>query len=184
MKRIVIVGGQYAGVGTAHRFFKKIAKAGLDGFHVTLVSRDSHFYWNLAAPRGLVPGQLSEDELFRSIPQGFEQYGDRFDFVLGSVATVDPESRTVKVVGDDDAREVEIEYDTLVLATGARTEKESPFKSTGSTEGLKRALRDYHSRIEKADTIAVVGGGTTGVETAGELADMYGSEKKIILVSF
>lgn len=182
MKRVVIVGGQFAGVGTAHRFFKKAAKAGLNDFHLTLISRDSHFYWNLAAPRGLVPGQLSEDELFKSIPEGFQQYGDKFEFVLGSVTALDPESKSLRVVGDD-KREIKIDYDTLVLATGARTLKESPFKSAGSTEGLKHALRDYHSRIDKADTIAIVGAGTTGVETAGELAGAYGSKKKIILVS-
>lgn len=180
MKHIVIVGGQYSGVGTAHRLLKKAPKT--TPYKVTLISRDSHFYWNLAAPRGVVPGQISDDEIFHPIAQGFTQYGDKFEFVLGSATGFDAESQTIKVATADGA-ERQMSYDVLVLATGARTKSdETPFKSIGSTEATKEALHKYQASIEKAKTIAVIGAGTTGVETTGELAAAYGSDKKIILV--
>lgn len=183
MKHIIIVGGQYTGVGTAHRFLKEAKNKTNVPFKVTLVSCDSHFYWNIASPRGLVPGRIPEEELFQPIAEGFRQYGDRFDFLLGTATKLDHDGQTLKVV-DSIGVERNLRYDVLVLATGARTKDETPFKSSGSTESVRRSLRNYHSRIGKAKTIAVVGAGTTGVETAGELAGLYGAKKKIILVGY
>ncbi|KAL2206911.1 putative disulfide oxidoreductase [Sarocladium strictum] len=181
MQHIVIVGGQYSGVGTAHRFLKKAPKT--TPYKVTLISRDSHFYWNLASPRGVVPGQISDKEIFHPIAEGFTQYGDKFEFVLGSATGFDAESQTIKVATANGV-ERQISYDVLVLATGARTKSDgTPFKSVGSTEATKEALHKYQASIKKAKTIAVIGAGTTGVETTGELAAAYGSDKKIILLA-
>src|ERR1700761_8178051 len=61
MKNIVILGGSYAGVSTAHRLLKQ--HAGRGPFKITLVSPNTHFYWNMAAPRGLLPGQFKDEQL-------------------------------------------------------------------------------------------------------------------------
>lgn len=90
MKHIVIVGGSFAGVSTAHRFLKNASKLTTAPYKVTLVSCDSHFYWNIASTRDLIPGQISDGKLFQPIAGGFSQYGfGTFKFVLGTATDID-----------------------------------------------------------------------------------------------
>jgi hypothetical protein len=72
MKKIVILGGSYAGISTAHRLLRRAGKTG--NCKVILVTPNTHLYWSLASARGLVPGQLSDEQLFRPIADGFKQY--------------------------------------------------------------------------------------------------------------
>ena len=72
MKKIVILGGSYAGISTAHRLLRQAGKTG--NCKVIMVTPNTHLYWSLASARGLVPGQLSDEQLFRPIADGFKQY--------------------------------------------------------------------------------------------------------------
>jgi NADH dehydrogenase FAD-containing subunit len=177
MKSIVILGGSYAGVSTAHRLLQQASK--IQPFKVTIISPNTHFYWNLASPRGFLPGQLTDDELFQPIAAGFEKYSaDRFEFVLGLAESVDVDTKTVRISSGK-----VLNYDYLVLATGSRPNGNMPFKGLGSTQATKDALYQTQACIQKATTIVVAGAGVTGVEVAGELAFEYGRQKKIVLVS-
>ncbi len=136
----------------------------------------------MAAPRGLIPGQLTDEQLFRPIADGFEKYpNSQFEFVLASAETVNAESKTVEILST--AGKGTLSYDFLILATGSRTSGSTPMKSLSTTEATKDALHDLQTRIGDATTIVVAGAGVTGVEVAGELAFEYGRKKKIILVS-
>ncbi|TVY42018.1 Oxidoreductase [Lachnellula subtilissima] len=181
MKHIVILGGSYAGVSTAHRILKHAAKTG--PFKITLVSPNTHFYWNMASPRALIPGQLSDAEMFRPIAAGFAQYpASQFEFVAGMAESLNVEAKTVGISSGHGEKEM-LKYDYLILATGSNAKGEVPFKNLTSTEATKDALHGFQERIEKAETIVVAGAGATGVEFAGELAFEYGSRKEIILIS-
>ncbi|KAE9365023.1 FAD/NAD(P)-binding domain-containing protein [Stipitochalara longipes BDJ] len=180
MKNIVILGGSYAGISTAHRILKHAGKTA--SFKITLVSPNTHFYWNMAAARGLVPGQISDDDLFRPIAEGFKQYSaSHFEFILASAESVDVEAKKVSISGSTGTSTVD--YDFLVLASGSRAEGDAPFKGVGSTEETKAARHDFQARVKKAKTIVVAGGGVTGCETTGELAYEYGHEKEIIFIT-
>lgn len=180
MTHIIILGGGYAGVSTAHRILKHAAKTG--PFKITLVSQNTDFYWSMAAPRGLVPGQFPDEKLFQPIVPGFKQYSaQKFEFILATVESVDFDAKTVDISGS--SGKTTLDYDFLIIATGSHTEGNTPFKSLGSTEATKEALHDFQARVQKAHTIVVAGAGVTGVEVAGELAFEYGRSKKIILVS-
>lgn len=180
MKNIVIVGGSFAGVCTAHRMLKQAAKTG--PFKITLVSRDTHFYWTIATPRGVVPGQIPDDKLFQPIAAGFSHYpAGQFEFVLGSVEGVDVEAKKLKLSGATGDRT--LDYDFLILGTGSSTKGDAPYKSVGTTEATRDALHNVQLRIKQAKTIVLAGAGPTGVETAGELAYEYGQNKEVILVS-
>lgn len=194
MRNVVILGGSYAGVSIAHRILKQAAKnpAGIAPFKITLVSPDTHFYWSMASPRGILPGQLADDQLFQPIAAGFKHYpGSQFEFILAHATSLDVDGKTVTIsesdglsngIGDAvDQRE--LDYDYLILATGSRTRNDTPLKGLGSTDKTKAALHDFQKRIEKAKTIVVAGGGVTGVEVAGELGFQYGRQKEILLVS-
>jgi hypothetical protein len=100
-KHIVILGGSHAGISTAHRILKGDKKGDVK---FTLVSPNTHHYWNIASPRGILPGELTDDQLFRPIAPGFSQYGGRFEFVLATAESVDFESRRVQLRGFVKAR--------------------------------------------------------------------------------
>jgi NADH dehydrogenase FAD-containing subunit len=191
MKTVVIVGGSFAGLCTAHRILKQATKTGLS-VKVVVVSPNSHFYWNVAAPRALLPGQIADDKIFKSIAEGFKQYlASQFEFVLGSAKSLDVAARKVEIStgpGGNGAT-TSLDYDFLILATGSRTKEGSdgvqmPYKNVGSTEETKDALHELQEAVKRSKTIVIAGGGPTGVETAGEIAFEYGRAKKVILVSF
>ncbi|CAG9949834.1 unnamed protein product [Clonostachys rosea f. rosea IK726] len=179
-KNIVIIGGSHAGVSTAQRLLKSASTP--TAIKVTLITPNSHMYWNLASPRGLIPGNYEKDELFLEIKSGFKQYSsDRFEIVLGTAVGLDEASQTVTVRCAE--KEKSVAYDMLVLASGSRTLDSSPFKNIGTTEETRSALKDLQARVEAAKSITVAGAGVTGVEVAGELGSAFGKEKKIILLA-
>ncbi|OWP06974.1 hypothetical protein B2J93_7708 [Marssonina coronariae] len=176
---IVILGGSFGGVSTAHRLFKQAAKTG--EVKITLVSPSTYIYWNIATPRGIVPGQFPDEKLFQPFLPGFKQYGNLFEFVQGTAEKLDPAAKTVTV--STDAGEKVLSYDELVLATGSRTKGDVPWKGRGSYEATRDALHDFQAKVKKAGSIVIGGAGATGVETAGELGFEYGKVKKITLIS-
>jgi NADH dehydrogenase FAD-containing subunit len=179
MKTIVILGSSFGGVSTAHRLLKQAAKTG--DVKVILVGPTTHFFWNFAGPRAIIPGQFADDKLFGAIVPGFKQYtADRFEFLLGTAERLNLESNNV-VVATGSGEKV-VGYDILILATGSSTKGDVPFKSRGTYEATRDALHDFQSRVKKAHSIVVGGAGATGVETAAELGFEYGSQKKITLV--
>jgi NADH dehydrogenase FAD-containing subunit len=177
-KHILILGGSYAGVSTAHRLLKQPSNNG-DAFKITLVSPNTHFYWNMAAPRGILPDQIPDEYLFQSIATGFSQYPkERFEFIVAAAESLDAEHKKVVIT---DGRV--LEYDFLIIATGTRMVGGMPLKSLGSTEETRNKLHDYQKRIVAAKTIVVAGAGVTGVEVAGELGEQFGKVKNITLVT-
>jgi NAD(P)H-nitrite reductase large subunit len=178
-KNIVILGGSYAGITAAHGILKHTAKAGL--FKITLVSPSTHHYGNMAAARGILPDQFTDDQLFVPIAPGFAQYPkSQFEFILASAESLDVKAKKVRI--SSATGHSTLDYDFLILATGSRTTVPTPLKGLESTEVTKAALNDFQARVSKAKKIVVAGAGITGVEVAGELA-YYGHSKEIILVS-
>ncbi|TVY81370.1 Oxidoreductase ptaL [Lachnellula suecica] len=180
MKTVVILGGSYGGVSTAHRILKQAAKVS-SPVKIILVSPNTHLYWNIAATRALLPGQIADEKIFQAIAPGFKQYpADRFEFIIGSAEGVDVATKKVTVSGA--TGNSELSYDILILATGSNAKEDIPLKGKGSTEATKESLHVFQNKVKQAKTIYVVGAGPTGVEVAGELGFEYGKTKKITLV--
>jgi NADH dehydrogenase FAD-containing subunit len=175
MANIVILGGSYAGISIAHRILKHTPKDGLE--KVTMISPNTDIYWNMATPRAAA-GVYGDEKIFRPIAPGFEQYGDRFEFVVGSAESLDVVAKTVKLADGQ-----KLHYDILVLATGSRTKAPTVFKGVGSTEDVKEALRLFKEEVKSAQTILISGGGPTGIEFSAEVAYAYGAAKHVYLVS-
>ncbi|KAJ9160789.1 FAD/NAD(P)-binding domain-containing protein [Coniochaeta hoffmannii] len=182
-KTVVVLGGGMSGIATAHKLLKHTAPK-LKGLKVILVSASSHFYMNIAAVRGVIPGEIPDKDLFYPIEPGFAKYPrESFEFVVGSATALDPAGNTVKVrAGDGGAEERTIAYDQLVIATGSSLATDLPFKTIGSYE---RTIEEWHklqNRIKAAKSVVIAGAGPTGVETMGELAYKYGTTKKLTLI--
>ncbi|KAI3573692.1 hypothetical protein IWW34DRAFT_754329 [Fusarium oxysporum f. sp. albedinis] len=189
MHNIVILGGNFAGVSTAHYLLRHVLPAlnstngNKPGYKVTLVSPSSHTFFKIAAPRALISAEVVPlDKCFASIPDGFSQYNQfEFGFVQGEAIQVDETLRIVSVSSADHATIIPVQYDSLVIATG--TTSPSPLWTLhGDFKHTAAAFEDMHQRLPQAKTIIIVGGGPTGVETAGEIAHFY-KEKHITLLS-
>lgn len=174
-KRVVIVGGGFGGLELA----KKLDKSGLQ---VVLI--DKHNYHQFqpliyqVASAGMEPSSISFP--FRKI----FQHRSNFYFRKAEVKDVLPEQKTIRTnVGD-------ISYDYLVIAAGATTNfyhnqnielASLPMKSLREATAIRNTIL---GNIENAITctdkierqsllnIVIVGGGATGVELAGVLAEM------------
>ncbi|KAI5460871.1 hypothetical protein BGZ63DRAFT_387959 [Mariannaea sp. PMI_226] len=180
-KTVVILGAGWAGLPLAHKLLKYTTPK-VSGLKVILVSPNSHFFWNVAATRGVIPDEIPDDQLFLPIKPAFAAYpGENFEFVLGAADGIDQQVNTVKV-SCNDGSEREIVYDHLVVATGSRLASNLPFKPIGSHETTIAAWHQLKSKIQEAESIVIAGAGATGVEVAGELAARYNTAKQITLL--
>src|SRR5215472_10841568 len=174
--RVLILGGGFAGVGAA----KKLKDADVD---VALVDRhDYHTFQPLLYQ--LASGLLETTAVGHSLRELLSRH-DNTTIHKASVSSVDLEQRTVEF------EEIEpISYDYLVLGLGAEV---NFFGTEGAPEHafpmftLPHAVRlkdHLLERWEAADrdpsliddgalNVVVVGGGPTGVETAGAIAELY-----------
>lgn len=175
-KHVVIVGGGFAGINAA----KKLGKN--KNFEITLVDRRNyHLFQPLlyqVATAGLSPADIATP--IRTI---FSNYPN-VKVILGNASSVDLKNKSV-LVGDD-----KINFDYLILACGSKHsyfghnewESVSPGLKTleQATEIRRRILlafelaeKELNADKQKAFlTFVVVGGGPTGVELAGAIAEI------------
>ncbi|KAM5354045.1 hypothetical protein ACJ41O_000695 [Fusarium nematophilum] len=179
-KTVVILGAGWAGVPLAHKLLKyTVPKLPVK---VILVSPNSHFFWNVAATRGVIPDAIPDDQLFLPIKPAFDHYpSSSFEFVLGRADSIKPAANTVHITLDKDIRR-DIAYDQLVIATGSRLASNLPLKPIGTHQETVAAWQDLQNRVGSSRSIVIAGAGPTGVEVAGELAARYGTSKAITLV--
>ena len=180
-KNIIILGAGWAGLPLAHKLLKYTLPQ-LD-LKVTLVTPNTHFYWNVAATRGVIEGEFTDEQLFLPIEPGFSKYpSTAFQLVLGKAESIQIEKSTVTVRTNQGAEE-HLVYDQLVIATGSRIATGLPFKPIGTHEETLVEWHKLQKDIKNAKSILVSGAGATGIEVAGELAAKYGPSKEVILLN-
>ena len=174
--RVVILGGGFAGVGAA----QKLKDADAD---VVLVDRhDYHTFQPLLYQ--LATGLLETTGVGHSLRDLLENHGNAAIHKT-KVTGIDLESSTVSLDGLDP-----LSYDYLVLGLGAEVnffgtegaaEHAFPMYTLSHASRLKDHLlerweaadRDPGLVADGALNVVVVGGGPTGVETAGAIAELY-----------
>ena len=172
-KNIVILGGSYGGLSTAHNLLKHAIPHLPDKslYQVIIVSASSEAICRPACPRALISDDMfPQEKLFVNIPKQFEQYPkDSFRFVHGTATELDHTNRTVSIslaTGNPE----KINFYALVIATGSSTS--SPLLGLNrDTQFLRKNWSAFRQALPTAKSIVIVGAGPTGIEIAGELGD-------------
>jgi NADH dehydrogenase FAD-containing subunit len=172
-KKIVLLGGSYGGVSTAHYLLKHIVPHLPDkvSYQVIIVSTSVQAICRPACPRALISDdKFAQEKLFVNIPKVFEQYPKgSFRFVHGTATRLDHTNRTVSIslaIGNTEM----IDFHALVIATGAST----PSPLLGLNQGdefLRTTWSKFRKSLPTAKSIVISGGGPAGIETAGELGE-------------
>lgn len=186
MKQIVVLGASYTGLAISHSLLKHAYPKAKD-FRVILVNPSQRLFWNFASVRAIVPGILTDEQMYAPIAQGFTQYpAGSFEFFEGTAESLDISKNLVTVAtaaGEGEKKMVDFTYDTLVIATGTRGGVNTPWKQNSTYQDSLDTLHSYQVRVGKAKSIVIGGAGATGVETAGELGFAYKTSKEITIIS-
>ncbi|MBE9461297.1 NAD(P)/FAD-dependent oxidoreductase [Dyadobacter sp. UP-52] len=174
-KHVIVIGGGFAGINFAQQILKN------PHYQITLIDKNNYNYFPpllyQVATSFLDPASISYP--FRKLLRG-----KRIRFRMGEVSKIDTEKRTV-FINDDP-----IQYDFLVFATGAKInyfgnnsiEKNAlPMKTIDDALRMRNELlktlematvtQDAMER-KKLLNVVVAGGGPTGVEISGMLAEL------------
>jgi len=177
-KRIIIVGGGFAGLNLARSLFKS-------GFQIVLLDQNNYHQFQpllyQVATAGLEPSAVSFP--FRR----FLQKQQKAHFRIAKLEKILPESNEIIThIGA-------IDYDFLVLATGLKTnyfgiknieKKALPMKSVSEALLMRNTILQSYEKALNVENLqsreahlnmVIVGGGPTGVELAGALAEMKNS---------
>lgn len=183
-KHIVILGGGFAGIN----LIKSIARN--KNFRITLVDRNNyHFFPPLiyqVATAFIEPSHISYP--FRKLFSNYKNVG----FHMGSLVQINTEIQQIETDTGT------INYDYLIVALGTETNffgmenvkkcalpmktiHEALYLKNHLLMNLEKAARNKSlSRAERLQNIVIAGGGPTGVELAGMIAEMgaYIAEKE------
>ena len=175
-KRVIIIGAGFGGLQLAQSLADK------DDFQVVLIDKNNYHQFQplfyQVATAGIEPSAISFP-----LRLAFHNHPN-IHVRVASVTKIISENNTIETnLGD-------ISYDFLVMAIGEDTnffgnqniaEKALPMKSVGEALGLRNRLLESFEKALVSDNqedrvgllnIVVVGGGPTGVELSGTLAEM------------
>ncbi|MEM6912209.1 MAG: NAD(P)/FAD-dependent oxidoreductase [Verrucomicrobiota bacterium] len=176
-QKVLILGAGFAGLGCARKL------AGKKEFEVTLVDQNNHHLFQPLLYQ-VASASLAAPDIARSIRQVLAKARNVETF-MDEITAVDVEAKTAT-----GAQGKVYSYDILVVATGAKTgyfgndhwsEHTLSLKTLAESNDIRRTVL---ANLEKAEmtedkaerkrlmTIAIAGGGPTGVELAGAFADL------------
>ena len=165
--RIIVLGAGYAGAGAAGRLAHHLHP---DDVHITLVNADPDFVERMRLHQvaaGRPPRRHGLAKMFA---------GTGVHLKIARVSGLDPERRTVAVVGQDGLER--LEYDTLLDALGSTIAdhgvpgvREHAFHvaERPAAERLRRRL----DTLASGGRVLLVGGNLTAIETATQIAQSH-----------
>jgi NADH dehydrogenase len=180
--RVVVVGGGFGGLEAV----KSLRHVPVD---VTLIDRNNYHLFQPLSYQ-VATGALSPDEIAEPLRTIFRGQA-RVRVLLAEATRVDLANRRVELrVGSDGPEPEAVAYDTLIVATGSsysyfgHDDWRASVVEVKSLENALRARTRILGAFEAAElaaavegrasrlTFVVVGGGPTGVETAGQIAEL------------
>ncbi|MFN2528008.1 MAG: NAD(P)/FAD-dependent oxidoreductase [Candidatus Baltobacteraceae bacterium] len=175
---ILVLGGGFAGMSTVHALERKAPR----NVNLTLVSRENYLLFTPMLPE-VASGSIEARHIVQPLRAGLR----RTRFVLGEAQGIDVHGRTVTLQHPVLKTRSQLRFDHLIIALGSQTstfglpgihEHTVPLKTLAdATELRRRIVGAFEAAAGASDRVVrdrflrfvIVGGGFTGVETAGEL---------------
>lgn len=159
MKKIVIIGGGFAGAFAARKLECR--------FQVTLIDEKEYFEFTPGVLRTLVNPSHR-----RSIEILHKEYLQRTRIIQGTAIAITKKDITIN--------HKKIPFDYLIIASGSRYN--SPIKEKDLVIASRaKELQEYSQQLLKAKKVLIIGGGIVGVELAAEICTFF-PEKKVVIV--
>lgn len=188
-KKIVILGGGFAGVECARQLESKFGDD--SEIELVMISEDNFLLFTPMLPQ-VASGMIET----RHIVLPIRTICKKTKFYEGRIKNIDPHGKLVTLWGTGDKRSMSIHYDFLVIALGSETnffgmadvEKNAyTMKTLNDAVMLRNRVIDMLEQAENETNpilrksflnFVVVGGGFAGIETAGELMDLLLDARK------
>ncbi|HEV2638102.1 MAG TPA: NAD(P)/FAD-dependent oxidoreductase [Actinocrinis sp.] len=179
--RVVIIGSGFGGLFSAKALRHKDVE-------VTLIAATPHHLFQPLLYQ-VATGILSQGEVAPATREILQRQSNA-KVLLGEVVTIDPDARTVTARAPGRTTPYTVEYDSLILATGANQSYFDNPQFAEHAPGLKSIddALEQRGRIfgafelaeletdpqarQRRLTFVVVGAGATGVEMAGQIAEL------------
>lgn len=182
-KKVVVIGGGYGGL-RAVEFLSKDST-----IDIVLIDENPYHYLQTEA-YGYIAGRFDMNDLAIDLKEWCDGFKERVEFIHDKVVSVDFDKELVKSATS------QIDYDYLIIATGARTNFFSFIDGLKEhSYGVKSLHRAFNFRVEFENLIykklqntkesedinlAIGGAGLSGVEVAAEMAYVIEEYKKTI----
>lgn len=188
-KKVVILGGGFAGVECARRLESLFRND--PEIELVLVSEDNFLLFTPMLPQ-VASGMIET----RHIVMPIRTICKKATFYERRVRNIDPYKQTVNLWGTGEGRGLSLHYDLLVIALGSQTnffgmsdvERHAyTMKTLNDAVTLRNRAIDMLEQAENEPssdhrksllTFVIAGGGFAGVETAGELLDLLQDARK------
>ena len=187
--RIIVIGGGAGGLELAVKLGRKLRRN--KDVEVMLIDKNPTHIWKPLFHE-VATGSMNSYHDEASYLMLARKH--RFNFVLGEVTAIDPAQRSVSLAAlmDDEGREMaaprSFHFDTLVVAVGALSndfgiEGVREFsRQLDSREQAERFHRSFTTQLQRTNlastsgvlSVAIVGGGATGVELAADMHNVVG----------
>jgi len=188
-KKIVILGGGFAGVECARQLEKEFGND--PEIELVMVSEDNFLLFTPMLPQ-VASGMIET----RHIVLPIRTICKKTKFYESRIKNIDPYGKIVTLWGTGDKRSISLHYDFLIVALGSETnffgmadvEKNAyTMKTLNDAVMLRNRVIDMLEQAENETNpilrksflnFVVVGGGFAGIETAGELMDLLLDARK------
>ncbi|TFK56637.1 FAD/NAD-P-binding domain-containing protein [Heliocybe sulcata] len=174
-RNVVIVGGGAAGTIIARELSAKLERSKYNLILIT--SRPEFLYLPASIRLVVVDGYPTEDAI---MPYDKLFINGNGSVRVGTVAAVEnsKEGNGGRVVLEDGDS---VQWDTLILASGSVWE--GPLALPSEREQYHAHVRSWRQKFIDAKHVVLAGGGSVGIEFAGELKDVYPNKKVTIVHS-
>ena len=186
---IVVLGAGYGGIRAVQQLSKYLK--GRQDIRLVLINRQPYHTLMTQLYEPAVGTKQCKDIM---VPLEDFLSEDKVSFIEGTVAAIDIEKRQIFLEGE--AAPVSFAY--LVVALGSRTEyfgieglqeHSHSLNDIQTAKEIFKRVQDILADINSTPTFVIGGGGLTGVEFAGELADhlkrkwgKQGAKSKVVLI--
>lgn len=185
MKRVVILGGGFGGIYTAKYLLQETKNR--SDIEIVLVNKQNYFLFSPMLHE-VATGGLNRHHIVEPIREVLHQ--KNFRFIRCEVLSIDTEKKTIT------AKTGVFSYDLLIIAVGSTSafynipgakEHALPLKTIEDAVAIRDRIIDslefaakFHDKedISKYLTFVIIGGGPTGVELAGEVAEFVRQASK------